>query len=303
MKIHHLNCGSLCPRGGRLFGGSGGPWAAAPMCCHCLLLEGPDGLILVDSGLGVEDIANPKRLGFLFNAATRPRLEVAETALRQVADLGLSPREVRHIVPTHLDLDHAGGLADFPGAVVHVFAPEMRAALNPHTLNERARYRAAQLSGVTKWAPLEAQEGGEAWFGFASVRALPATRDDVLLIPLEGHSRGHCGVAVRTAQGWLLHCGDAYFHHAEIKPQEGRAPAGTMWFESMVNFDKKARLANQARLGELARLHGGEATLICSHDPAELAACRSASSEAAAGPPAASNVGTWDRARAPRRAS
>jgi glyoxylase-like metal-dependent hydrolase (beta-lactamase superfamily II) len=272
MRIHHLNCGSMCPRGGRLFGGAGGPWAAAPMCCHCLLIESEEGLILVDSGLGVEDVADPKRLGFLFCAATRPRLEVSETALRQVADLGFSVADVRHIVPTHLDLDHAGGLADFPGATVHVFAPELRAALNPPTLMERHRYRAAQLSGAAKWAPVEA--GGDDWCGFSSVRALPAVRDDALLIPLPGHTRGHCGVAVRTGDGWLLHCGDAYFHHTEVAPAGGRAPSGVRWFESIVNIDKKARLENQKRLRELARNHGGEVKLICSHDPAEFAALR-----------------------------
>ena len=42
MRIHHLNCGSLCPRGGRFFGGEGGPLSTAPMCCHCLLIEGED---------------------------------------------------------------------------------------------------------------------------------------------------------------------------------------------------------------------------------------------------------------------
>lgn len=272
MKIHHLNCGSMCPRGGRLFGGAGGPWAPVQMCCHCLLIESGDGLILVDSGLGVEDVAEPKRLGLLFNAATRPRLEVSETALRQVADLGFRPADVRHIVPTHLDLDHAGGLSDFPAASVHVFAPELRAALHPPTRMERNRYRAAQLSGVTKWVPVE-EDGGD-WFGFASVRALPGARDDVLLIPLAGHSRGHCGVAVRISGGWLLHCGDAYFHHTEVAPAGGRTPPGVRWFESLVNIDKSARLANQERLRGLAQAHSGEVTLICSHDPAELAAFR-----------------------------
>jgi hypothetical protein len=43
------------------------------------LIESRDGLILVDTGLGVEDIADPKRLGFAFIAAARPRLEVSET--------------------------------------------------------------------------------------------------------------------------------------------------------------------------------------------------------------------------------
>jgi hypothetical protein len=42
-----------------------------------------------------------------------------------------------------------------------------------------------------------------------------------------------------------------------------------------VNVDKKARLANQKRLRELARNHRGEVQLICSHDPAELATFRS----------------------------
>ena len=271
MRIHHLNCGSMCPRGGRFFGGSGGPWAIAPMCCHCLLIESEDGLILVDTGLGVEDVDDPRRLGFLFTAATRPRLEVSETALRQVADLGFSLADVRHIVVTHLDLDHAGGLSDFPGATVHVFAPELRAARNPATLMERNRYRRAQLSGVANWAPVE--EDGEAWFGFSSVRALPGARDDVLLIPLPGHSRGHCGVAVWTGGGWLLHCGDAYFHRTEVAPAGGRAPAGIRWFESLVNVAKKARLGNQKRLREVARGFR-EIRLICSHDPAELADCR-----------------------------
>ena len=194
MRIHHLNCGSLCPRGGSLLGGAGGPLSPAPMCCHCLLIEGDDRLILVDTGLGVEDVNEPRRLGFLFNTLARPRLKVAETALRQVADLGYRPSDVRHIVPTHLDLDHAGGLIDFPGASVHVYAPELKAALNPPTLVERNRYRAVQLAGVAKWAPVEAD--GEDWCGFSSVRALPGARDDFLLIPLPGHTRGHCGVAV-----------------------------------------------------------------------------------------------------------
>src|SRR5271165_578172 len=154
MRIHHLNCGSMCPRGGRFFGGSGGPWAIAPMCCHCLLVEGEDGLILVDTGLGVEDVADPRRLGRIFTALVRPRLDVAETALRQVADLGFRIDDVRHIVPTHLDLDHAGGLVDFPSATVHVHARELSAASAP-TWRERERYRPAQLKPVANWDPIE----------------------------------------------------------------------------------------------------------------------------------------------------
>jgi glyoxylase-like metal-dependent hydrolase (beta-lactamase superfamily II) len=252
------------------------------MCCHCLLIEGKDGLILVDSGLGVEDVNDRRRLGFLFNAMVRPRLDVAETALRQVADLGFRPSEVRHIVPTHLDLDHAGGICDFPDAAVHVFAAELRAASHRSTLGERNRYRKAQIAAVKTWAPLE--EEGESWFGFSAVRAIPGTRDEVLLVPLPGHTRGHCGVAVKGADDWLLHCGDAYFHHSEVAPDGGVAPKGLLWCESRMSIDNGQRRANQARLRELARLAGGEVKLICSHDPSEFFGMKSAQREAQAAP-------------------
>jgi glyoxylase-like metal-dependent hydrolase (beta-lactamase superfamily II) len=282
VRIHHLNCGSLCPRGGKLFGGAGGPRSPAPMCCHCLLIEGDDGLVLVDAGLGVEDVNEPRRLGFLFNTMVRPRLDVAETALRQVADLGFRPSDVRHIVPTHLDLDHAGGLSDFPDAAVHVFNAELRAASHRSSLMERNRYRKVQIDAVKTWAAVE--EEGESWFGFSAVRAIPGTRDEVLLIPLPGHSRGHCGVAVRRANDWLLHCGDAYFHHSEIASDGGSAPKGVRFFESMVEFDGAQRRANQARLRELAGAAAGEVTLICSHDLSDFFAIKSAQREAHAAP-------------------
>jgi hypothetical protein len=192
LRIHHLNCGSLCPRGGKLFGGAGGLLSPAPMCCHCLLIEGDDGLILVDSGLGVEDVNEPRRLGFLFNAMVRPRLDVAETALRQVVDLGYRPSDVRHIVPTHLDLDHAGGICDFPDAAVHVLADELRAASHRSTLGERNRYNAAQIASVKKWAAVE--EEGETWFGFSAVRRYPDIRGGIAASPSGARTIG-CSIA------------------------------------------------------------------------------------------------------------
>jgi glyoxylase-like metal-dependent hydrolase (beta-lactamase superfamily II) len=282
VRIHHLNCGSLCPRGGRLLGAAGWPLSPAPMCCHCLLIEGDDRLILVDAGLGVEDVNEPRRLGLLFNAMARPRLEVAETALRQVVDMGYRPSDVRHIVPTHLDLDHAGGICDFPDAAVHVFAAELRAASHRSSFSERSRYRAVQIASVKKWDAVE--EEGESWFGFSAVRAIPGTRDEVLLIPLPGHTRGHCGVAVRRSDDWLLHCGDAYFHRSEVEPGGGAAPKGLRWFASRANVDGAARRANQARLRELARLAAGVVKLICSHDLADFAAMKSEEREAQPAP-------------------
>jgi len=114
--LRHLNCATMCPRGGRWLGGSGGPLAEAPLVAHCLLVEAGDGLALVDTGLGRDDVAAPRRLGQPFRALVRPTCRESETAIGQIEMLGLDPRDVRDVVLTHLDVDHAGGLADFPEA-------------------------------------------------------------------------------------------------------------------------------------------------------------------------------------------
>ena len=103
---------------------------------------------------------------------------------------------------------------------------------------------------------------------------MPGSRDDVLLIPLPGHTGGHCGVAVKADDGWLLHCGDAYFHASEVAPQGGASPIGFRLYHALVSVERETRRANRDRLRELARDHSGEVELMCSHDPAELAAYR-----------------------------
>ena len=172
MKIHHLNCGSMCPVGQRLINGHGGWLAPATMCCHCLLIEGRNGLILVDTGLGTGDVQRPQRLGGMFNALTRPRLRLEETALHQVRALGFDARDVRHIVPTHLDLDHAGGLGDFPQAQVHIFRKEYDAAMRRPTLSERGRYVSEQWAHGPQWVVRDLS--GERWMGFAGPHRTPS---------------------------------------------------------------------------------------------------------------------------------
>lgn len=266
MKVHHLNCATLCPRGERLISGEGSLIAPARMIAHCLLIESGGGLVLVDTGFGTGDVANPKRLGQPFRAVLQPRPVLEDTALHQVQAMGLDPADVRHIVVTHLDLDHAGGLSDFSSAEVHVHGPELRTALCP-PLQERLRYVKAQWAHDPKW--VEHTPDGDDWFGFESVKLLPGLEGEIALVPLTGHSVGHSGVAVNAGEGWLLHCGDAYFNHHEVETPAS-CPPGLRFFQNVVGHNQKARRANQERLRELARAHGGEVTLFCSHDPHEL---------------------------------
>ena len=263
MKIHHLNCGTMCPRGAKLLTGEGSLFGEATLVAHCLLIESGDDLILVDTGFGTKDVANPKRLNAPFRAMVRPKPNPEEPATRQIAKLGLDPSAVTHIAVTHLDLDHAGGLHDFPDAQVHVHKPELDHALNPPR-KEALRYQKVQWEHGPKWAPHET--GGDKWFGFDSVQLLPGVDGEIALIPLPGHTKGHAGVAINTADGWLLHCGDAYFHRDEMATPPS-VPPGLALFERINDHDSKTRKQNQERLRELARDHGHEVRLINAHDP------------------------------------
>jgi glyoxylase-like metal-dependent hydrolase (beta-lactamase superfamily II) len=264
VKIHHLNCGSMCPYGGHLVSGEPG---RAEIVCHCLLIETAESLVLVDTGLGLDDTRHPyRRLGVPFTAGFRVAADAAETAVEQVRSLGLDPADVRHIAATHLDLDHAGGLPDFPDAEVHVFADELEVAVDP-SLRDRPRYPRSHFAHGPNWH--EHRVEGDSWLGFESVRILPGVDPEILLIPLPGHSRGHCGVAVREGEGWMLHCGDAYFHRNQLATPPS-CPPGLRVFQRAMAADNAARLSNADRLRELATTHGDEVRIFSAHDPVEL---------------------------------
>ena len=63
MRLHHLNCISTCPVGGHLMDGRSRCLVCrGHLACHCILVEPPDGgLILIDTGLGLRDVHDPKR--------------------------------------------------------------------------------------------------------------------------------------------------------------------------------------------------------------------------------------------------
>ena len=267
MKVHHLNTATLCPLSARLVNGKGSLFGRARLVCHVLLVERPNGLLLVDTGIGQDDVADSARLGPAWVRQVAPRLDMQETALAQLPALGFAPADVRDIAVTHLDLDHAGGIADFPDARIHVRTEERDAALaRVGTLGQR-RYRPGHFAHGPRFASFE--PGGERWFGFDGVRQLFPGDPDVLLVPLPGHTMGHTGVAVRTGERWLLHAGDAYFHHGQV-----RTPPHAPWvlriFQRRADAHRGLREANQERLRVLAAEHGNEVSIFCAHDPVEM---------------------------------
>src|SRR5689334_18014301 len=169
--VHHLNCATMCPVAGVLLG-EPRLLARGKLICHCLLLETErDGLVLVDTGLGTRDVEGRTNLPGGFKRLAAPRLDPAEPALAQVRALGFAPQDLRHIVITHLDLNHAGGLSDFPWAKVHLHAREHAAAMARSTFMERQRYLTAHWHHGPAWEVYS--EDGDTWRGLPAIERLP----------------------------------------------------------------------------------------------------------------------------------
>lgn len=267
MRLHHLNCATFCPLGGGLLWGPRCGPLRTRFVCHCLLIETDEGLVLVDTGLGITDVTHPyRRFGLTYKLLLRPVCDPREAAANQVERLGFRRGDVRHIVLTHLDRDHAGGLPDFPGATVHVADAEYQAAMARAGRRARLRYQPSQWQHGPTWERYP--PGGERWQGFDGVSGLRGLPPEILLVPLHGHTGGHLGVAVDTDRGWLLHAGDAFYHAGELdSARRWRRPglAVTQWW---IEADRDTARSNRQRLRALARRAGDGVTILCSHDPA-----------------------------------
>src|SRR4051812_8555715 len=270
MRVHHLNCISSCPLGGHLMDGrTTGILTRGKLCCHCLVIETKDGLVLVDTGFGLRDVHDPRsRLSKFFLTLLSPEFREEMTAIRQLERMGFTAADVRHIVLTHLDFDHAGGLDDFPHARVHMLQQERDYALLQKTWMDRQRFRPQQWGTQENWTVYPGA-AGEPWFGFGAVRQLAGLPPEILMVPLPGHTFGHAGIAVRSEGRWLLQTGDAYFHHGEMDHERPYCTPGLRMYQVMLEKDRRARLDNQRRLRELRCRHGSEVRVFCAHDPLE----------------------------------
>ena len=277
MRIHHLNCGTDCPLGGGLFDGRSVA-LTGHLVCHCLLVEtDAHGLVLVDTGYGLRDVSHPHRgphprITRFMRGMLNIQLREAETAVRQIERLGFRAEDVRHIVLTHLDFDHAGGLEDFPRASVHLLQAEYDAATGPRrSFVARNRYRPSQFDEVRDWRGYGAL--GEPWFGFGAVRELAGLPPEILLVPLPGHTWGHAGVAIDRGDRWLLHAGDAYFYRGEMRQAQRHCTPGLRGYQTMMEVSREQRLRNQERLRALSVEQAGRVSVLCAHDAVELERC------------------------------
>lgn len=200
------------------------------------VIEHPEGLLVIDTGLGAQTPAPRAFRGF----PPEPQpMATAEEIGPRMRERGLDPSEVSRVVLTHLDWDHTGGLHHFPNAEVLVHRPEHEFA---RTRIGRSRYR------PTLWPadfdPTVYDLDPEPFGPFAQSRRL-TERGDVHIVPIPGHSPGQVAVVYETGAEALLFAAD-HMLRGEWFSEDLAAGRSLM----LGAFGKKAARDTTRRLGQ-----------------------------------------------------
>ncbi|HEV2146207.1 MAG TPA: MBL fold metallo-hydrolase [Longimicrobiaceae bacterium] len=262
LRIHALEAGLQRLDGGAMFGVVPKPlWERRipadarnriPLALRCLLVETPDALVLIETGLGNKEGEKFMDIYGVENAAA-PGSGAADRLPEAVRHAGFSPEDVAVVVNTHLHFDHAGGNTfrdaegavrlSFPNARYHVQRGEWEWA---HRANERtqASYLPDNFVPVMEAGRMELMDGaGEILPGIETV-----------LTP--GHCPWHQSVLVRSG-------GETACFLADVVPTMAHLPLP--W---IMGYDVEPLVTLESKRTLLRRAAEEQWLLVSTHDPA-----------------------------------
>ncbi len=158
------------------------------MAMNCLLVEGPEGKTVIETGTGPKEDAR-----FLAMYG----IEQEGGLAARLTQAGTPPESVDHVVLTHLHFDHAGGatkwsdeeaVAAFPNARYYMHGGEYADATSPGERGSASYFD-------RNYVPL-AEAGVVSWIGDGD-RPLPG----IEIMETPGHTRHHVSVLVDDGSG------------------------------------------------------------------------------------------------------
>ncbi len=224
-----------------------------------ILVRTPEANLIIDTGLGNKLTATQRQIF---------RVGPDWQAVEDLAALGLAREDIDHVILTHCDFDHAGGVVmqneagnlelTWPRARHHVQRREWEDVLTPHR-RAASSYWPVNLDLLQESDRLRLVDG--------EAEVVPGIRLELT----GGHTRGHQAVWLDSAGAGGVHLGDllpnqAYFHPQWITPYDNfpldsiaakeeliaRAVAENRWFLSYhdpylpaCRFDAEGRISER----------------------------------------------------------
>ncbi len=201
--------------------------APHPMDYFMWLLRSGDEVILVDTGYDEEEAKRRDR-PILLNPA------------QALEPLGIKPVDITQLIVTHLHYDHAGGLAHFPNATLHMQAAEMAFATGPCMCHDTLRmpFTADHICEA-----IQRLYSGKVQFHDGDGQIA----EGVTVHCIGGHSRGLQAVRVLTDAGWLVLASDAAHFYENFEARKP-FPIVVDLQDMLDGFDTITRLASSPKL-------------------------------------------------------
>jgi glyoxylase-like metal-dependent hydrolase (beta-lactamase superfamily II) len=216
------------------------------------------GPVLVDTGLHPSIASDPEaNLGRLAASLTDPVMTKGEDIPARLRARGIDPAAIGTVILTHLHVDHASAVSEFPAATFVVSKLEWEDATSG-LLPIFKYYRPQQFDYAFDFRTVDYEASSinsHSTFG----RSFDLFGDgSIVLVATPGHSAGHQSVVLRTGVGPLVIAGDAIFLENQIEPGADLA-ART---RDRHNYERSIR--------ELALFHREHpsAMIVPGHDPA-----------------------------------
>ena len=244
IRIHAIESGIQWLDGGAMFGVVPTPlWQRRipsddqnriPLALRCLVIESPDELVLVDTGIGNKESEKFHELYGIENAGNPTRLEDGIKAA------GFMPDDIGIVLCTHLHFDHAGGntFQDSEGNIRPAFQNARYVVQRgefdfAHSGNERIR--ASYLR--QNFDPIE--EAGLWDFVEGATEIIPGVK----VLPTPGHTPFHQSVVIESD-------GETACFLADVCPTAAHIPLPWIMgydLEPLVTLESKRKLWALAR--------------------------------------------------------
>jgi len=198
---------------------------AVKVPCPTFLIRHPSiGAVLVDTGLHPSIATDPsENFGNLGARFGKPTLEPGEDVAAQLRRRGLEAGEVPIVVMTHLHMDHASAISEFPNSTFVLSEAEWRSATEESrpALNG---YRHAHYDLAFEYRTIDFDRSSVGSYS-SFARTFDLFGDgSVRLAYTPGHSAGHMSVIAHLRERDFVVGGDTVYMEAQLRGAAPQAP-------------------------------------------------------------------------------
>lgn len=256
IRIHGIEAGVQQLDGGAMFGVVPKPlWERRipadarnriPLALRCLLVEAPNALLLIDTGIGSKESEKFQDIYGVSNAGNPSRLEDG------IRHAGFDPADVDIVLNTHLHFDHAGGntVRASDGQIRPAFAQARHVVQKGEIIfaaseNERIRasYRSANFDPISQAGLWDLVEG------------VAEVTKGIRVVPTPGHTPFHQSVMVESD-------GETACFLADVCPTTAHLPLP--W---IMGYDLEPLVTMESKRGLWKRALEEDWLLVFEHDP------------------------------------